>query len=412
LKEEEERKKQIQENEKQLFEQATESNYLNNSEINQSKEKVEKEKEKEQVNTSVSIENLVDVKEKEEIVDLIVDSDDDDNEKLLKKILSRNLNSTPSLLSPLNNIDISSDLINFLNNGKKTTDNKVYDSNVINSNSISQEADFQLIESELNSETNVDDIVLDEKIEKERKVEVIFDKKQDDLLNDTNLCVENEKAESKSLDDSINEIFATAKELVDNVIKNTQQKLVFETIQSNEDSSILMNNSTLTNFNDSNDLSQSIEKLKLCEDPEESASTFSSESKFDYLSNGIIDTSTNNTSINDEEDSDIEVLTVSSNFTNKVLQDVAVIKLNENLPATFNLLKPNDKSKSAAFLDSITEHEVDCLFKSNGLKSNEVDSIKEELVSSQIQKESAIISNYDLITDHPQLWVIIKSYSR
>ena len=348
-----------------------------------------------------------------------MDADDDDDEKLLKKILSRNLNSAPSLLSPVTSM-ISDDLISYLNNGKKTTDNnEIEDSDVIGSKHLNEEADFQLIEPDLNTETNVEEIILDENKMKETETETDEIKQDDPLNKDSKNCLNQEKTElnTNRLDDSINsmtEIFATAKQLVDDVIRNTQQKLVFsETIQSNDNSSILMNQSTLTNFNDSNDLSQSIEKLKLSEDPEESISTFSSDYKSDNdLSNGIIDNSTISTSINDEEDSDIEVLTISSKLTNKLVQDVALIKLNEALPSTnTSLLKPGDKLKSAALLDSITEHEVECLFKNNALKSNGIsNSIKEELVNNEIENESAaIISNYDMITDHPQEpWVIIK----
>lgn len=271
---------------------------------------------------------------KQEIVDLV-----DDDEKLLKKILNRSLNSAPSIHSP---ISMNDELINYLNIAK-----------------LKDENEFQLFETNIHkSESN--DLIND--------IENYFDPKQIELL----------------IDDNKEEVLATARQLVEDVVKYSQINFVETNCETLNDSSLL-DDSSLANFNDSNDLSQSIEKETLSDDQE--IITEQNDLNLSICTlNG--DNSTISNSINEEEDSDIEVLTVSTKT------NVAILKLNPQ--EEIETPKGNERLKSAALLDSITEQEVNCLIKNqvNGFVFKETVLVEPDI------ETAAIMSNYDLLIDH------------
>ncbi len=265
---------------------------------------------------------------------------------------------------------ISDDLINYLNIDKLNRSENHNDSD-INTNT---ESEYQLVEETINEQLITNDNHVDRM-------------QNSDLINDI---------EKYSID---TDVLAIAKQLVEDVIKNTQK---IKNTHIDEDDSIIMNDSVLSNFNDSNDLSQSIERETLFNDDDPEASN---NNKINKIEINCVDTSTISNSINEEEDSDIEVLTVSSksSINKELVKNIAVLKLEvEN--SSSQTEKNSTKLKTAALLSSITEQDaVECLNNnSSSITIKYQDSIKEEIENS----ENAIMSNYDLITDHvSQPWV-------
>ena len=102
----------------------------------------------------------------------------------------------------------------------------------------------------------------------------------------------------------------------------------------------------------------------------------------------------------DEDDSDIEVLTVSAkpiSFASKqqsspIKNNIAIFDDSKSQTSTSNIL---NNSSNNALLNSISEHEVNLLVNGNDNHNltSELNKIAEEIES------SALISNYDLITD-------------
>lgn len=263
---------------------------------------------------------------------------------------------------------ISDDLINYLNIDKL---NRSENHNDTDSNT-NTESEYQLVEETINEQLITNDNHVDRM-------------QNSNLLNDL---------EKHSID---TDVLAIAKQLVEDVIKNTQK---IKNIHIDEDDSIIMNDSVLSNFNDSNDLSQSIERETLFTDDDPEANN----NKINKIEINCVETSTISNSINEEEDSDIEVLTVSSksSINKELVKNIAVLKLEvEN--SSSQTEKNSTKLKTAALLSSITEQDaVECLNNSSSITIKYQDSIKEKIENS----ENAIMSNYDLITDHvSQPWV-------
>ena len=254
----------------------------------------------------------------------------DEGDPFLKKIY-RNLNTVPSLLSPLNPLDV--EVINYFNLNEDTTNSKS-----------SEEDEFQLIE----GDEATDMVVLRSNLN-------LFDndltalssdcnilKRSNRTLTTNNLNIEHNDIEcgnkrikadeveahtiSKHNSDMV--IAVLANQLVETVIKNALE------IHGKDETYIQPESKALANFNDSNDLSMSIEVEQL-------PSTLDDLKQQGYISN-ICKSRIDSSTIEEDEcnDSDIEVLSVSSKFV-KNLIDLVKINIEQENQINFT---PNEQS--------------------------------------------------------------------
>ena len=298
--------------------------------------------------------------------EIVIDEDD----PLLKKIINRNLNTVPSLLSPLNPLDV--ELINYFNLNEDTANSKS-----------SEEDEFQLIEGDdatdmvvLRSNLNVSDsdvtanaLSSDFNTLKRSNRTVTTNNLINITLNDIE-CQNKRIQAAEVTEHPISEhnsdmvIAALANQLVETVIKNALE------INGKDGANIQPESEALANFNDSNDLSMSIEVEQLT-NPDDSKQqgclSISNTCK------SRIDSST----IEEDEcnDSDIEVLSVSSKFVKNLIE---LAKINIEQESHIN-------SDSTALLDSISEQ----------LAETEPDKLAKLTNSTE---EAAFIKNYDLVS--------------
>lgn len=415
---EEERKKIELENEKKLVELLNELNTQLESENANKEDEIESNKLGFEDNDDFDEIKFND--DKEESNDLNENGDEnldliENDDELLKKILNRTFNSAPSILSPIK--PSKNDLFNYLNLVEESQ--KKIDPT---------DDEFQFIGTDLNvtpiKEVDLDMVVFRSTPANSNKPKVVkrisfdLDEEEDEeLLNGEN---------NSFSDDDKNEVLAIANSLVDTIVNKFSQAEELKTNQ-NSDIEIASNpvqSLTRSDSSDLNDVSFSIEK--------EPANPIVAESRNDSLieSNNVSAcmTPTNNTL--DEDDSDIEVLTVSSK-TNSIKNITDSIKKQQNknialltVGSELNSLNENKiNGYSNALLNSISENEVDCLV--NGVDSNQNklkfinDAIREEIIDSSEQSEAninkiinsnvedtdscALISNYDLLADDSPL---------
>jgi hypothetical protein len=410
---EEERKRSELENEKKLVELLNELNTQLESENMNNKEDAKLGLE-DGDGFDDEIKSNDDKEESNENGDDNLDLIENDDE-LLKKILSRTLlNSAPSLLSPIK--PSQSDLFSYLNLVEEKKPKKITKTDPADD-------EFQFIGADLNvtpiKEVDLDSVVFrstpadSNKPKVAKRISFDLDEEEEEE-EEEELFLNGEK--NSSSDDDKNELLAIANSLVDTIVNEFSQAGALKT-ERNSAIEVAQSLTRSDSCSDLNDASFSIEKEPVVAEYRNDGSIESSSANASACM-----TPTNNTL--DEDDSDIEVLAVSSK-TNSIKNITDSIKKQQNKnialltvgsePSRLNENRTNGYSN--ALLNSISETEIECLV--NGVDSNQAkltfinDAIREEIIGSSEQAEAArdeiansnvddscaLILNYDLLAD-------------